>query len=89
MLARALIAFWALPGVVAGLVPALLVASDGRRSGGGVYGFSHHEEPWLMRQFGDEWVAYSASVRQWLPRLTPWKQDKSRQVWEGERPREP
>jgi hypothetical protein len=39
MLARALIAFLALPGVVAGLVPALLVASDARRSGGGVYGF--------------------------------------------------
>ena len=39
MLARALIAFLALPGVVAGLVPALIVASDGRRSGGGVYGF--------------------------------------------------
>src|SRR5208337_5476743 len=39
MLARALIAFLALPGVVAGLVPALLVALDGRRDGGGAYGF--------------------------------------------------
>jgi hypothetical protein len=39
MFARALIAFLALPGVVAGLAPALLVASDARRSGGGVCGF--------------------------------------------------
>jgi hypothetical protein len=39
MLARALIAFLAFPGVVAGLVPDLIVASDARRSGGGVYGF--------------------------------------------------
>ena len=31
-----------------------------------------HEEPWLQRQFGAEWVAYSASVRRWLPRLRPW-----------------
>ena len=158
MLARALIAFLALPGAVAGLVPALLVASDARRSGGGAYGFVvlglglfcllwcvrdffvagrgtlapwdpprhlvvvglyrfvrnpmyvsvltvvvgwwlatgsrllagyaallaigfhlrvlYHEEPWLLRQFGDEWVAYSASVRRWLPRLSPWNHDK-------------
>jgi protein-S-isoprenylcysteine O-methyltransferase Ste14 len=171
MLARALIAFLALPGVVAGLVPALLVALDGRRGGGGAYGFMvlglglfcllwcvrdflvtgrgtlapwepprhlvvvglyrfvrnpmyvsvltvvvgwwlatgsrlltgyatllaigfhlrvlYHEEPWLLRQFGDEWVAYSASVRRWLPRLRPWKQDNSGQMRQGERPREP
>jgi protein-S-isoprenylcysteine O-methyltransferase Ste14 len=158
MLARALIAFLALPGVVAGVIPALLVASDGRRSGGGAYGFvvlglglfgllgclrdffvagggtlapwdppRHlvvvglyrfvrnpmylsvltivvgwwlgtgsrvlalyagllaigfhlrvllHEEPWLQRQFEDEWTTYSASVGRWLPRLTPWRQDK-------------
>jgi len=36
----------------------------------------YHEEPWLQRQFGDLWVAYSASVRRWLPRVRPWKQDK-------------
>jgi protein-S-isoprenylcysteine O-methyltransferase Ste14 len=36
----------------------------------------YHEEPWLLRQFGDAWVAYSASVRRWLPRLRPWQQDK-------------
>jgi protein-S-isoprenylcysteine O-methyltransferase Ste14 len=34
----------------------------------------YHEEPWLLRQFGDEWVAYSASVRRWLPRLRRWQQ---------------
>ena len=158
MFARALIAILALPGLVAGLVPALIVALDGRRSGGGAYGFVvlglglfcllwcvrdffvsgrgtlapwdppkhlvvvglyrhvrnpmyfsvltvvagwwlatgtrllvgyaallaigfhlrvlYHEEPWLRRQFGDEWVLYSASVRRWLPRVRPWKQPK-------------
>lgn len=157
MLARALIAFLALPGVVAGVIPALLVASDGRRSGGGACGFVvlglglfgllwcvrdffvsgrgtlapwdppmhlvvvglyrfvrnpmyisvltvvvgwwlgtgsrslavyvgilaigfhlrviFHEEPWLRRQFGEEWTTHSASVRRWLPRLRPWKQE--------------
>jgi hypothetical protein len=39
MLALALIAVLALPGVVVGLVPALIVASDARHSGGGVCGF--------------------------------------------------
>jgi protein-S-isoprenylcysteine O-methyltransferase Ste14 len=28
-----------------------------------------YEEPWLRRQFGAEWEAYSASVPRWLPRL--------------------
>jgi protein-S-isoprenylcysteine O-methyltransferase Ste14 len=28
-----------------------------------------HEEPWLGRQFGNEWSAYAASVPRWLPRL--------------------
>jgi protein-S-isoprenylcysteine O-methyltransferase Ste14 len=28
-----------------------------------------HEEPWLHRQFGVEWEAYSAAVSRWLPRL--------------------
>lgn len=27
-----------------------------------------HEEPWLRRQFGNEWAAYSASVGRWFPR---------------------
>lgn len=27
-----------------------------------------HEEPWLQRQFGDEWEAYAGSVSRWLPR---------------------
>jgi protein-S-isoprenylcysteine O-methyltransferase Ste14 len=158
MLTRAFIAFLALPGVVAGLVPALIATLDGRRSGGRVNGFVvlgvglfcllwcvrdffiagrgtlapwdpprhlvvvglyrfvrnpmyvsvltvvvgwwlatgsrllagyaavlaigfhlrvlYHEEPWLRRQFGDEWVVYSAYVRRWLPRVRPWKQDK-------------
>jgi len=153
MFLRALIAFLILPGVVAGLMPALLVSWDTWRSGGtncgyvlvglglflllwcardffvsgrgtlapwnppkhlvvvGLYQFVrnpmyiavltlvlgwcliagsrllagyaavlavgfhlrvlYHEEPWLRRQFGDEWVAYSASVRRWLPRLSP------------------
>ena len=28
-----------------------------------------HEEPWLHRQFGAEWEAYSASMARWLPSL--------------------
>jgi protein-S-isoprenylcysteine O-methyltransferase Ste14 len=28
-----------------------------------------YEEPWLNRQFGVEWEAYSASVTRWLPRF--------------------
>jgi protein-S-isoprenylcysteine O-methyltransferase Ste14 len=36
----------------------------------------YHEEPWLLRQFGDEWVVYCASVRRWLPRLRPGGQHK-------------
>jgi len=27
------------------------------------------EEPWLRRQFGTEWEAYSASTARWIPRL--------------------
>ncbi len=158
MFARALIAFLALPGTVAGVIPALIAALDRGRNGGtpsgfivlgfgvigllwcvrdffvsgkgtlapwdppkhlvvvGLYRFVRnpmylcvltvlvgwwlgtgsrslaiyagvlaigfhlrvliHEEPWLRRQFGEEWTAYSASVRRWLPRLTPWKQSK-------------
>ena len=39
MYLRALIAFLALPGVVAGLIPALLAYTDGRRTGGWTFGF--------------------------------------------------
>jgi protein-S-isoprenylcysteine O-methyltransferase Ste14 len=28
-----------------------------------------HEEPWLQRQFGEDWVRYRQAVRRWLPRL--------------------
>lgn len=158
MYLRALIAFLALPGVVAGLVPALLASVDGGRHGGWTFGFVFmglglvlllwcvrdflvsgrgtlapwdppkqlvvvglyrfvrnpmyiavltlvvgwsfaagsrlvawygtllavafhlrvicHEEPWLRRQFGTEWSAYSASVSRWLPRFSPWSYDK-------------
>jgi protein-S-isoprenylcysteine O-methyltransferase Ste14 len=30
-----------------------------------------HEEPWLRRQFGDQWATYASSVPRWLPRLRP------------------
>jgi protein-S-isoprenylcysteine O-methyltransferase Ste14 len=158
MFVRAVIAFLALPGVVAIAIPALIAGSDTSRSGGGLSGFValglglvgllwcardffvagrgtlapwdpprhlvvvglyrfvrnpmyisvltlvvgwwlttgsrllagystllaigfhlrvlYHEEPWLRRQFGDEWIAYSASVRRWLPHVRPWKQVK-------------
>jgi len=153
MYLRALLAFLALPGVVAGLVPMLLAHLDAGRKGGCAFGFVlmgvglvlllwcvrdflvsgrgtlapwdppkrlvvvglyrfvrnpmylavltlvagwglatgsrllagygavlavgfHlrivcYEEPWLRRQFGAEWTAYSASVSRWLPRFTP------------------
>ena len=32
-----------------------------------------HEERWLARQFGDDWQAYRAQVRRWLPHLAPWR----------------
>lgn len=158
MLARALIAFFALPGVIGGVVPALLVAGDVHRSRGsrfgwvligiglfllvwcvrdffksgrgtlapwdpprhlvvvGLYRFVRnpmytavlalvlgwslasgsrllacyatvlaiafhlrvvfHEEPWLQREFGADWIAYSASVRRWLPRFGHWRNEK-------------
>lgn len=31
-----------------------------------------HEEPWLRRQFGDDWSEYHENVRRWLPRTRPW-----------------
>jgi protein-S-isoprenylcysteine O-methyltransferase Ste14 len=158
MYLRALIAFLALPGVVAGLVPALLAYLDAGRIGGSAFGFVllgigfllllwcvrdffvagrgtlapwdppkhlvvvglyrfvrnpmyiavvtivigwsvasgsrlqiwygvllafgfhlrviYHEEPWLSRQFGDEWADYATSVARWLPRLRPWSCDE-------------
>jgi protein-S-isoprenylcysteine O-methyltransferase Ste14 len=32
-----------------------------------------HEERWLTRQFAADWRTYSANVRRWLPRATPWR----------------
>ena len=31
-----------------------------------------HEEPWLAREFGEDWLAYSRAVGRWIPRLNPW-----------------
>jgi protein-S-isoprenylcysteine O-methyltransferase Ste14 len=158
MYLRAFIAFLALPGMVAGVIPALLVHAEGDRLAGWAFGFvflglglvlllwcirdffvagrgtlapwdppkhlvvvglyrlvrnpmyiavvtmvfgwsmiagsrllslygvllavGFHlrvvisEEPWLHRQFGAEWLEYSASVARWLPRLRPWRNDK-------------
>lgn len=28
-----------------------------------------HEEPWLAKNFGPDWAAYSARVPRWIPRL--------------------
>jgi len=57
---RALIAFLALPGVVAAGFHLRVV---------------YHEEPRLRRQFSAGWAAYSASVPRWLPRVRPWRGD--------------
>ncbi len=32
-----------------------------------------YEEPTLEAQFGDEYQRYRASVRRWIPRITPWR----------------
>ena len=69
MVARALIAFLALPGVVTGLVPALLIGSDSRRSGGGAYGFVVPGLGlfcllWCVRDF---FVANSGTLAPWDP----------------------
>lgn len=47
---RALLAFLALPGIVAFLAPVLLTPS----------------EPWLARTFPQEWLAYKSRVPRWL-----------------------
>lgn len=36
-----------------------------------------HEEPALLRQFGDQYAAYRAAVPGWLPRLSPWQSHQS------------
>jgi len=36
-----------------------------------------NEEPWLQRKFADDWAIYSAAVRRWRPRLTPWFGDSA------------
>jgi protein-S-isoprenylcysteine O-methyltransferase Ste14 len=44
-----------------------------------VAAFVHfYEEPTLTRQFGDEYEAYRAAVRAWLPRSRPWRPDDRR-----------
>ncbi|MGH3188877.1 MAG: methyltransferase family protein [Streptosporangiaceae bacterium] len=32
-----------------------------------------YEEPTLARRFGDDYTAYKAAVRAWIPRLHPWR----------------
>jgi len=33
------------------------------------------EEPWLKKEFGDQWEKYHKNVHRWLPRITPWSDD--------------
>jgi protein-S-isoprenylcysteine O-methyltransferase Ste14 len=35
-----------------------------------------YEEPTLERTYGDEYRAYKANVRAWIPRLRPWSQQR-------------
>lgn len=35
-----------------------------------------YEEPALRRKFGDSYRAYCRAVPRWIPRLTPWQQEK-------------
>jgi hypothetical protein len=57
---RAIVSFLVLPGVVAGLVPRLIVSESGWGVGCPV---------WLARTFPVEWAAYRASVPRWVPRF--------------------
>ncbi|HMJ66761.1 MAG TPA: isoprenylcysteine carboxylmethyltransferase family protein [Candidatus Binatia bacterium] len=36
-----------------------------------------YEEPRLKRQFGEQWTAYAASVRRWLPRIKAFGGDRN------------
>ena len=38
---------------------------------------TRNEEPWLEREFGADWAAYSQRVGRWLPRLRPWYQKET------------
>ncbi len=45
---------------------------------GAFFGLNHaffliHEEPGLVRRFGDPYRAYRANVPRWLPRRRPWR----------------
>ena len=77
MFARALLAFLALPGVVAILVPILWLRATSHTTGGMfVYAvllaFAFHvrvvtgEEPWLARTHGDEWESCRSRVPRWI-----------------------
>lgn len=37
-----------------------------------------YEEPTLTETYGDEYRAYRAAVRAWIPRLRPWSPDRPR-----------
>ena len=42
-------------------------------AGAGMAAFAHwHEEPVLLRRFGDQYAAYRRAVPAWLPRRRPW-----------------
>jgi protein-S-isoprenylcysteine O-methyltransferase Ste14 len=36
-----------------------------------------YEEPTLGRRYGAEYAAYCAGVRRWIPRLTPWRGERT------------
>jgi protein-S-isoprenylcysteine O-methyltransferase Ste14 len=39
--------------------------------------FVAHEEPGLVRRFGDDYLAYRDNVPRWVPRGTPWTPSRS------------
>jgi protein-S-isoprenylcysteine O-methyltransferase Ste14 len=41
--------------------------------------FIRSEEPGLVKRFGDDYIRYTKNVPRWLPRLSPWKNDNSRE----------
>ena len=69
MLVRALIAFLALPGMVAGVIPAFIAALDRGRSAGAAYGFivlgfGAFGLLWCVRDF---FVSGSGTLAPWDP----------------------
>jgi protein-S-isoprenylcysteine O-methyltransferase Ste14 len=66
MLTRALLAFLALPGVVAIAVPVVWLIASSHTRLVQPFGLVLDEEPWLARTHGEEWERYARRVPRWF-----------------------